>query len=152
MRRRGTCTLAGGLITAALLMGGVTPALASAEVSSGQNTFAPSRSTLAPTQATGVSSYKQYTSSLGTVQLRVGTYGGRKYYWARVTNPGSTLNSDYNVYLIVDGPGSHYVVETKDISGTTYTAAWTIASGYTYMACWGKKTSSTASTCVKTTA
>ncbi|MFI7135352.1 hypothetical protein ACIBQ1_57545 [Nonomuraea sp. NPDC050153] len=125
---------------------------ASVAMPAAQAASKPARSTGAPTNATGVSSYKQYTSSLGTLHLRVGTYVSHKYYWARVSSPGSTLNSDYNLHLIVSGPNGYKVIETVDINRTTYTAAYSIKSGYTYKACWSKKSSELTEKCLSTTA
>lgn len=143
---RGGTSLAKICVTAAIV------AVASAAMPAAQAASAPARSTGAPTKATGVSSYKQYSGSLGTLQLRTGTYAGHKYYWARVTSPSSTMNSKYNVNLIVRGPNGYKKVETKDISGTSYTAAYSIKRGYTYYACYTKKTNAVAEKCLSTTA
>lgn len=44
------------------------------------------------------------------------------------------------------------MVEAKDISGTSYTVAYSVKSGYTSMACWGKKMDRVAEKRPKTTA
>jgi hypothetical protein len=104
-----------------------------------------------PTKATDVRTFKEYVAPSGArLQLRMGKYNGSWYRWARVSNPTSSLNKDYDLRFWRNGVGygcPDSGTSEVDIDGTTYTGALKVTSSDApycwYIAAWGPKDSAT---------
>jgi hypothetical protein len=84
-----------------------------------------------PTSATSISTPISKNTGHGTLQIRTGWYGGKKYIWGRIASPDSTYNSGWDLKFgaqadndcTVNGQNTGYEGKTTDIDGTTYTPA-----------------------------
>jgi hypothetical protein len=80
-----------------------------------------------PTKATSQHSVDSHSIGQGVLQIRRGTYDGKKYMWGRIASPDSTLNSGWDLKFGVNARPGCSAGEPdstkKDIYKTTYTSA-----------------------------
>lgn len=92
----------------------------------------------APTKATNVTSVATYSlgkgGADGTLQIRRGTYNGKKYYWGRIYNPASKYNTGHYIRFQIQALAGKTCStvsgsSSRHVDRTTYTDANLAAPG-----------------------